>query len=71
MGTWQIFRPHRWARRSDAEKSVRFNEVVAAIQSALRNHGRSRRLGRRLATTPVAVNLPNESAKGGAHASDT
>lgn len=70
MGTWQFFRPHRWARRSDTEKSVRFNEVVAAIQSALRTQGESRRLARRLATAPASVNPPHKSGDSGVRVPD-
>ncbi|MDF2120581.1 hypothetical protein PY365_33960 [Roseiarcaceae bacterium H3SJ34-1] len=70
MSAWQIFRPHRWARRSDAEKSVRFREVLAAIQSALRTERSAHGRNARLAETQMVVNLPGKAANGGAQAPD-
>lgn len=60
MSAWQIFRPHRWARRSGTERSVRFNEVVDAIRSTLR----SQRMERVKPKLPAP--LPGKAAGGGA-----
>ncbi|MDB5534438.1 MAG: hypothetical protein JWO28_2753 [Hyphomicrobiales bacterium] len=71
MSAWQFFRPHRWARRSDAEKSVRFKEVLAAIKCALRDDRRARVRNASLTDPQLVVNLPNKTAIGGTQAPDT
>jgi hypothetical protein len=71
MSAWQIFRPHRWIRRSDTGKSVRFKEVLAAIQSALQTERSGHGRNARLTNARFVVNMPDRAANGGAQTPDT
>jgi hypothetical protein len=71
MSAWQIFRPHRWIRRSDTVKSVRFKEVFAAIQSALQNERSARRRNVRPRSSEFALNASDKTTSGAVQAPDT